>query len=98
MSRLGAALQRAATGVVAPREQAPAPTVAAPVVDLVAGIPIADDGAIPAADHGAALPAAGELAGRPRIFEGSEDDGGPQAADGADPFRFREFNKDYVDK
>ena len=81
MSRLGAALQRAATGVVAPREQAPPETAAAPV-----------------ADHVAAIAAAGEPAGRPTMLEEPADDGGAPAADGAEPFRFREFNKDYADK
>ena len=32
------------------------------------------------------------------ILEEPDDDRGPQAADGAEQFRFREFNKDYADK
>ncbi len=80
MSRLGAALQRAATGVVAPREQ-----------------PVAEGAAVPPPD-----PAGAERPGgtSPRVIAPEEpaDDGGPQGADGAERYRFREFNRDYVDK
>jgi capsular exopolysaccharide synthesis family protein len=76
VSRLGAALQRAATGVIAPREpQEPR------VDDMVVEAP-------------------SQFQDAPSQFQMEEPvrDAVPQDGDGGEAYRFREFNKDYVDK